>query len=81
MEYADISEQATGVDHRTIRELAVAVTRATYAPGDVTEGSASRSETLCSEIDIMCRQRTPLAVRARAMVDPRLMAQRSGLGD
>lgn len=81
MEYADISEQSTGVDHRTIRELAVTVTRATYAPGEVTEGTASRSETLSSEIDIMCRQRTPLAVRARALVDPRLMAQRSGLGD
>jgi len=80
LEYAEIAEQATGVDHRTIRELAVNVTRAIYAPGDVTEGVATRSETLGSEIDIMCRQRTPLSLRARAMVDPRLMLQRSGLG-
>lgn len=80
LEYAEIAEQATGVDHRTIRELAVNVTRAIYAPGDVTEGVASRSETLGTEVDIMCRQRTPLALRARAMVDPRLMLQRSGLG-
>jgi transglutaminase-like putative cysteine protease len=81
LEYADISEQATGVDHRTIRELAVNVTRATYSPGAVTEGVASRSETLGNEIDVMCRQRTPIGLRARAMVDPRMMLQRSGLGD
>jgi len=80
LEYAEIAEQATGVDHRTIRELAVNVTRAIYAPGEVTEGVATRSETLGSEIDIMCRTRTPLALRARAMFDPRLMLQRSGLG-
>ena len=80
LEYADISEQATGVDHRTIRELAVNVTRAIYSPGDVAEGVASRSETLGAEIDVMCRTRIPLLLRARALVDPRMMRQRSGLG-
>jgi hypothetical protein len=78
LEYAEMSEQATGIDHRTIRELAVQVTRAVYAPATVTEGAASRSETLGAEIDTMCRARTPWLVRLRGVVDPRMMRRRLG---
>jgi transglutaminase-like putative cysteine protease len=78
LEYAEMSEQATGIDHRTIRELAVQVTRAVYAPATVTEGAASRSETLGAEIDTMCRARTAWLVRLRGMVDPRMMRRRLG---
>ncbi len=79
LEYADASEQATGVDHRTIRELAVQVTKAVYSPATVTEGAASRSETLGAEIDVMCRARTPWAVRLRGLLDPRMMRRRLGI--
>jgi len=78
LEYADMSEQATGIDHRTIRELAVQVTRAVYSPSSVTEGAASRCETLGAEIDTMCRPRTPWSVRLRGAFDPRMMWRRLG---
>ena len=78
LEYAELSEQATGVDHRTIRELAMHVTRAVYSPASVTESTASRSETLGSEIDVMCRQRTPWTLRLRGFIDPRMMRRRLG---
>lgn len=79
MEYADSSEQATGVDHRTIRELAVHVTKAVYSPTAITEGVASRSETLGTEIDVMCRTRTPWTIRLRGLIDPRMMRRRAGI--
>jgi transglutaminase-like putative cysteine protease len=76
LEYADTAEVATGVDHRTLRELAVQVTRAVYAPVGVDDVVATRCETLEAEVDAMCRTRTPLIVRLRCMVDPRLMRRR-----
>jgi transglutaminase-like putative cysteine protease len=76
LEYADVAELATGVDHRTLRELAVQVTRAVYAPAGVDDVVATRCETLESEVDAMCRTRTPLSLRLRAMVDPRMMHRR-----
>ena len=76
LEYADAAEVATGVDHRTLRELAVQVTRAVYAPAGVDDVVASRCETLEAEVDAMCRTRTPLAVRMQCLVDPRLMRRR-----
>lgn len=76
LEYADTAEVATGVDHRTLRELAVQVTRAVYAPTSVDDVVATRCETLEAEVDAMCRTRTPLIVRMRCMVDPRLMRRR-----
>jgi hypothetical protein len=76
LEYADAAEVATGVDHRTLRELAVQVTRAVYAPAGVDDVVASRCETLEAEVDAMCRTRTPLMVRVQCLVDPRLMRRR-----
>lgn len=76
LEYADQAESVTGVDHRTLRELAVQVTRAVYSPVGIDDVVATRCETLEAEVDAMCRTRTPLAVRARSLVDPRLMRRR-----
>jgi transglutaminase-like putative cysteine protease len=76
LEYADTAEVATGVDHRTLRELAVQVTRAVYAPAGVDYFVATRCETLEAEVDAMCRTRTPMMMRARSMVDPRLIRRR-----
>jgi transglutaminase-like putative cysteine protease len=76
LEYADVAELATGVDHRTLRELAVQVTRAIYAPAGVDDVVATRCETLEAEVDAMCRTRTPLKLRLRAMIDPRMMRRR-----
>lgn len=76
LEYVHVAEVATGVDHRTLRELAVQVTRAVYAPREVDESTASRCEILSAEIDAICRERVPTAVRVRALFDPRLMRRR-----
>ncbi len=76
LEYADIAERATGADHRALRELAVHVTRAVYAPRDIDEQTATRSELLASEIAAVCRERTPTQVRVQALFDPRLMRRR-----
>jgi hypothetical protein len=76
LEYADEAELATGVDHRALRELAVHVTRAVYSPREIDEQAASRCELLSGEIDAICRDRTPTALRLKALVDPRLMRRR-----
>lgn len=76
LEYVHSAEVATGVDHRTLRELAVQVTRAVYAPRDVDEHTASRCEMLSAEVDATCRDRVPTSVRVRALFDPRLMRRR-----
>ena len=59
-----------------LRELAVHVTRAVYSTRDIDEQAATRCELLSSEIDSVCRDRTPTSVRLRALVDPRLMRRR-----
>ncbi|MBP9052854.1 MAG: transglutaminase domain-containing protein [Ilumatobacteraceae bacterium] len=76
LEYAATAERATGADHRALRELAVHVTRAVYSTRDIDEQAATRCELLSSEIDSVCRDRTPTSVRLRALVDPRLMRRR-----
>ena len=76
LEYAHLAEAATGVDHRTLRELAVQVTRAVYSLRDIDEEVARRCEMLSSEVESVCRERTPLSLRLRALVDPRLMRRR-----
>ncbi len=76
LEYADLAERATGADHRALRELAVHVTRAVYAPRDIDEQTATRCELLAGEVDAVCRERTPTQVRVKALFDPRLMRRR-----
>ncbi|MDO8362024.1 MAG: hypothetical protein Q7V88_03940, partial [Actinomycetota bacterium] len=59
-----------------VRELAVHVTRAVYSPKDMDDQSASRCEALGDEVAVLCSDRTPMATRLRALIDPRLMRQR-----
>ncbi len=76
LEYADLAERATGADHRALREMAVHVTRAVYAPRDIDEQTATRCELLAGEVAAVCRERTPTQVRVKALFDPRLMRRR-----
>ena len=76
LEYADLAERATGADHRALREMAVHVTRAVYAPRDIDEQTAARCELLAGEVAAVCRDRTPTQVRVKALFDPRLMRRR-----
>jgi hypothetical protein len=76
LEYAAVAERATGADHRALREMAVHVTRAVYAPRGIDEQTAARCELLASEVAAVCRERTPTKVRVQALFDPRLMRRR-----
>ncbi|MEQ1704176.1 MAG: DUF4129 domain-containing protein, partial [Ilumatobacteraceae bacterium] len=76
LEYAHLAEAATGIDHRTLREIAVHVTRAVYSTRDIDEAAAQRCELLTKELDAACQERVPTSVRLRALVDPRLMRRR-----
>jgi len=76
LEYATVAERATGIDHHILRELATHVTRAVYSQGDITDATATRCETLSREVEITCRDRTPTALRLKALVDPRVMRLR-----
>jgi transglutaminase-like putative cysteine protease len=76
LEYADIAVASTGVDQGILRELAVQVTRAVYAPGNVDDSVADQCDRLVAEIDAMCKPRIPLGVRLQALVDPRMIFRR-----
>lgn len=76
LEYATVAERATGVDHHLLREMATHVTRAVYSRGEITEQAAVRCETLSREVNNICRDRTPTALRLKALIDPRLMRLR-----
>lgn len=76
LEYATLAERATGIDHHVLREMATHVTRAVYSRGVITEQAAVRCETLSREVGDVCRDRTPTALRLKALVDPRLMRLR-----
>jgi transglutaminase-like putative cysteine protease len=76
LEYADLAVAATGVDQGILRELAVQVTRAVYAPGTVDDSVADQCERLEAEIDAMCKPRIPFGVRLQALVDPRMILRR-----
>jgi transglutaminase-like putative cysteine protease len=76
LEYAAATERTTGLDHDALQELALHVTHAVYAPQEVPAQVAKRCETLCAEVDAVCRSRAPLSARLRALVDPRLMRRR-----
>ncbi len=76
LEYATVAERSTGIDHHVLREMATHVTRAVYSRGTITEQAAVRCETLSREVSSVCRNRTPTALRLKALVDPRLMRLR-----
>ena len=76
LEYAVVAEREIGVDHRTMHDLAVHVTRAVYARQPITESDAARCETLSNDIDVRCRERMPLKVRLQGLVDPRMVQRR-----
>ena len=76
LEYATVAERTTGIDHHVLREMATHVTRAVYSRGAITEQAAVRCETLSREVTNVCRDRTPTALRLKALVDPRLMRLR-----
>jgi len=76
LEYADIAVASTGVDQGILRELAVQVTRAVYAPGTVDDSVADQCDRLVDEIDAMCKPRIPFGVRLQALVDPRMILRR-----
>ncbi|MBI4885167.1 MAG: transglutaminase domain-containing protein [Actinobacteria bacterium] len=76
LEYATVAERSTGIDHHILREMATHVTRTVYSQGEITEQAASRCETLSREVIGICRDRTPLLLRLKALIDPRLMRLR-----
>jgi hypothetical protein len=75
LEYAVTAERSTGVDHRTIGELALRVTRAVYAEWPVTDSDAHRCERLSEEVSEMARDRLDWKLRMRLALDPRLMVR------
>jgi len=75
LEYAVTAERSTGVDHRTIGELALRVTRAVYAEWPVTDSDAHRCERLSEEVTEMARDRLTWKLRLRLALDPRLMVR------
>ncbi|CAN5530688.1 hypothetical protein BH10ACT2_BH10ACT2_07150 [soil metagenome] len=76
LEYATVAERFTGIEHLAMREMATHVTRAVYSQGGITEQAAVRCETLSREVDSVCRDRTSIVLRLKALVDPRLMRLR-----
>lgn len=76
IEYAAATERTIGLGYPEIQELALHVTRAVYAPQEVPAQVANRCDTLCADVDSVCRNRAPLRARLQAMVDPRLMRRR-----
>ncbi len=76
LEYAVIAQEATGIDHRALRELARHVTAAVYSPTAVGDEVAPRCDLLAHEIEVQCRDRIPTATRAQALFDLRLMRRR-----
>lgn len=76
LEYAIVAERATGIDHHILREMATHVTRAVYSRGEISDSTAERCELLSREVGSVCRDRTPTALRLKALIDPRLMRLR-----
>ncbi len=76
LEYADIAEQATGADHRALRDMATAVTQAVYSPSSVDAGVADRCDQLARRLDAICRERIPARTRLQMLFDVRLMRRR-----
>jgi transglutaminase-like putative cysteine protease len=76
IEYALIAKEATGIDHRALREIALHVTTAVYSPTVLDDATAERCDLLAHEIDVQCRDRIPTGTRAQALFDLRLMRRR-----
>lgn len=75
-EYAHVAQEATGIDHRAVLELARHVTSTVYSTSEPNRELADRCELLAHEIDVQCRDRIPWRTRLQAMFDPRLMRRR-----
>jgi hypothetical protein len=76
LEYATVAERSTGIDHHILREMATHVTRTVYSRGEINEHAALRCELLSREVIGICRDRTPLPLRLKSLIDPRLMRLR-----
>ena len=76
LEYAITAQEATGIDHRALRELARHVTTAVYSPSELDHAIGDRCDLLAREIDVQCRDRIPTTTRAQALFDLRLMRRR-----
>jgi hypothetical protein len=76
IEYALAAHNATGVDRRTIAELARLLTASIYSSTTTDDTTVARCQVLAHQIDVQCRERIPAPTRARALFDPRLMRRR-----
>lgn len=76
IEYALVAHDATGVDRRTLAELAKLLTASVYSSTTTSESTVARCQQLAHEIDAQCRERIPAPTRLRALFDPRLMRRR-----
>jgi len=76
-QFAREAELTTGVDHRSLREIARLVTAATYAPGEVTPEAADRVARIAADLRAMAHPGVPLRTRWRNRLDPRAVWVRS----
>lgn len=76
LEYAEVAHDSTGVDRRTIAELARLLTASVYSSTPTDDITVARCQLLAHEIAVQCRDRVPARTRLRALVDPRLMRRR-----
>lgn len=77
VQFAREAELTTGVDHRSLRDLARRVTTAVYAPGEVTHDDADRVARLADDLRAMARPGVPARTRWRNLLDPRSVVARS----
>jgi hypothetical protein len=76
LEYARVVERETGIDGRSLTELARFVTRAVYAPDGVREPAALRAAVLRTHLDETATELMPWPMRLWSRIDPRLARQR-----
>ena len=76
-QFAREAEITTGVDHRSLRDLAHLVTAATYGPADVTPEAADRVARITADLRAMARPGVPVRTRWRNRLDPRAVIARS----
>ena len=74
VEHATRAWKSTGIDEKSLRDLADRATVATYASDHVTAGDADAAVLLASRIGRLVERRAPFAVRVVARLDPRRAA-------
>ncbi|HEY5875738.1 MAG TPA: transglutaminaseTgpA domain-containing protein [Ilumatobacteraceae bacterium] len=74
VEHATRAWKSTGIDEKSLRDLADRATVATYASDHVTAGDADAAVLLASRIGRLVEHRAPFAVRVLARLDPRRAA-------